>query len=48
MNIDDIMNIPTKDVRVLINREVANELKKMMNVGDTYTTIIRGLINKQK
>lgn len=40
--------IPNKDVRILLDRDLANELKKMMNVGDTYTSIIRGLLNKSK
>ena len=37
-----------KKVKIEIERDLANELKKMMDVGDTYTSVIRRLMEKCK
>jgi len=34
-----------KKVKVELDRDVANMLKKMMDVGDTYSTVIQRLID---
>lgn len=48
VDIPDNMNKVNKGVRIMIDRELANELKKMMDVGDTYTTVIRRLLEVWK
>ncbi len=35
-------------VKVEINRDLANELKKLMQVGDTYSTVIQKLLDDKK
>jgi hypothetical protein len=35
-------------VKISIHREVANKLKSMMKVGDTYTDVIKRLLNEKK
>ena len=42
------MDKKEKGVRIMIERDLANELKKMMDVGDTYTTVIRRLLEAWK
>ena len=49
-HINILVNMDKKDkgVRIMIDRDLANELKKMMDVGDTYTTVIRRLLEAWK
>ncbi len=35
-------------VKISIHREVANKLKSMKKVGDTYTDVIKRLLNEKK
>jgi len=35
-------------VKISIDREVANKLKSMMKVGDTYSDVIKRLLNEKK
>jgi len=35
-------------VKISIHREVANKLKSMMKVGDTYSDVIKRLLNEKK
>lgn len=35
-------------VKISIDREVANKLKSMMKVGDTYPDVIKRLLNEKK
>lgn len=49
-HIDILVNMgkTNKGVRIMIERDLANELKKMMDVGDTYTTVIRRILEAWK
>jgi len=35
-------------VKISIRREIANKLKSMMKVGDTYSDVIKRLLNEKK
>jgi hypothetical protein len=44
-----VIRMDKKDkVKISIDREVANKLKSMMKVGDTYTDVIKRLLNEKK
>ncbi len=45
IQMDNIDNMTDK-VKVLLEKEVVNDLIKLKNVGDTYSDVIKGLMSK--